>query len=425
MISIFCTFLFLPIDTQVTFQIYNQSDFESNFILEELPFGYKDTLTLCSGDSALIAWNRDFFYGKINEHLFFADLSQNSSFIFDDTETLIPKFKKDEYMQYLLLSTNHLIAKNSRYLSPTNPPELLLKIFLEEEKKREEELADLKAEIDHRSYEFLSFQNKARIRNFLFYFFREIRSIPLSDSIYNPILIENRYPFGETLPQPILYTYEVNWSRNAADPLSPWSLYQFFQKDYFLAALWVRDILEFPQSWPFLNTNPTEISKIIELDVENPFKSIYTNQVNAFKILEKGKIFPPIEFLNTNNEIVEIEKYKGNFILLDFWAVWCAPCLDLRNILNNMPPIDGIYLISVNLDKNEKIWLDFIEKNHSSTQGFDWYLKDGFSSPIAQELGLAFIPRLILVDKSLKIIDPNFQFNKQKDYRQQLIDLMK
>lgn len=423
MISIFCSLMLWPIDTQVTLQVYNQSEFEAHFVLEELPFGYKDTLTLCSGDSALVAWNRDFFYGKINEHLFFSDLSQNSSFIFDNSENLIPNFQKDKYLQQLLLSSNHLIAKNSRFFSPNYPPEVILKIFLEEEKNRQKELENLKEEIDSRVFEFLNYQNKARIRNFLFYLLREIKLIPPTDTLYNQILLEKEGIFWHTLPNPIFYTQEVKWSISS-NYHSPLGLYQYLQKDQLLTALWIKDILDFPQSWSFLMPNPSQIGEIIEADESNPFKHIYENQINAFRILEKGNQFPPIQFLNSDQEIVEIQKYKGHFILLDFWAVWCAPCLQLRSKIEKIPPIEGLYLISVNLDKNPKIWLEFIDKN-PSPYGFDWHLEGGFSSEIAQQLGLAFIPRLMVIDNNGKIADSNFQFSKDNDYWQQLIDLMK
>jgi len=423
MISIFCSWMLWPIDTQVTLQVSNQSEFEAQFVIEELPFGYKDTLALCSGDSALVAWNREFFYGKINEHLFFSDLSQNSSFVLDHTETLIPNFQKDKYLQQLLVSTNHLIARNSRFLSPGNPPEILLKIFLEEEKNRLNELQNLKTELDSKVFEFLTYQNRARIRNFLFYVLREIKSVPPLDTLYDQILLENESLFLHTLPNPVFYTQEVKWSRSS-NALSPLGLYQYLQKDQFLTALWIKDILDFPQSWAFLMTNTTQISEIIEADESNPFKYFYENQINAFKILEKGNPFPSIPFLNSNKEIVEIQKFKGNFILLDFWAVWCAPCLQLRSEIEKILPLEGLYLISVNLDKNLITWLDFIVKNPSAN-GFDWHLEQGFSSEIAQQLGLAFIPRLMLIDNNGKILDSNFQFSKDKDFRQQLIELMK
>ena len=111
------------------------------------------------------------------------------------------------------------------------------------------------------------------------------------------------------------------------------------------------------------------------------------------------KKYDGLTFLDAKNQQLNLNDYKGNLVLLNFWATWCSPCkkempsLDLlqsHKRLNNLK----IFPINVgqdNIDKSFKFFEDLNIKN----------LNIYFDSPItlARKFRLRGIPTSILFNK--------------------------
>ena len=116
-------------------------------------------------------------------------------------------------------------------------------------------------------------------------------------------------------------------------------------------------------------------------------------------INKEFKKYDSITFLNTKNDELNIKDFKGNLILLNFWATWCVPCkeempsLDLlqtNNKLNNLK----IFPINVGQDNIKKSLKFFEDLGIENLQIY-------FDSPItlAKKFGLRGIPTSILLNK--------------------------
>jgi thiol-disulfide isomerase/thioredoxin len=117
------------------------------------------------------------------------------------------------------------------------------------------------------------------------------------------------------------------------------------------------------------------------------------------KINKELKKYDELTFLDDKNRLLDINEFRGNLILLNFWATWCAPCkeempsldsLQTHKKLNNL----RIFPINVgkdNLEKSSKFFEELKIKN----------LKVYFDSSItlAKKLGLRGIPTSILINK--------------------------
>ena len=55
------------------------------------------------------------------------------------------------------------------------------------------------------------------------------------------------------------------------------------------------------------------------------------------------KKYDGLTFLDNKNNQLNLKDYKGNLILLNFWATWCAPCKE------EMPSLD---LLQIHKDLN-------------------------------------------------------------------------
>ena len=88
------------------------------------------------------------------------------------------------------------------------------------------------------------------------------------------------------------------------------------------------------------------------------------------RIIESASIgaFPP-DFTreSISKEIVKLSSYKNkSYVLLDFWASWCAPCLKeipKMKEINKKYKEKGLSIIGISLDENNNSWSNAVKKN--------------------------------------------------------------
>jgi thiol-disulfide isomerase/thioredoxin len=116
-------------------------------------------------------------------------------------------------------------------------------------------------------------------------------------------------------------------------------------------------------------------------------------------ISKELKKYDSVTFLDQKNIQLNLNQFKGNLILLNFWATWCAPCkeempsLDLLSKNENLDNLK-IFPINVGKDNTEKA-LRFYED--LGIKNLELY----FDSPttLAKTFGLRGIPTSILFNK--------------------------
>ena len=129
------------------------------------------------------------------------------------------------------------------------------------------------------------------------------------------------------------------------------------------------------------------------------------------------KKYDGLTFLNAKNEQLNLDDYKGNLILLNFWATWCSPCkkeMPSLDLLQSNSKLDNLKIFPINvgqdnIDKSLKFFENLNIKN----------LNLYFDSPItlAKKFGLRGIPTSILFNKDgfeFARIVGSIDFNEKK-----------
>lgn len=106
--------------------------------------------------------------------------------------------------------------------------------------------------------------------------------------------------------------------------------------------------------------------------------------------------------LDSTAHTLSSESLRGRFVLFDFWATWCPPCIRALPAIRQLSqffPKDQFVLISLDEDTNQDAWRQF-----SRTNEMDWTQVWDEGSNIYHAFGLGSVselslPRYVLVDR--------------------------
>ena len=198
-------------------------------------------------------------------------------------------------------------------------------------------------------------------------------------------------------------------------------IYYFDPKTNYL--LRKRDYQQYLDYQSFEELNFFNFEKVSELTFNKALEKSRSNAVNdslTYRVWEKSKVvYNPFKGMELNkiptlsSGEVFLSNEKSKFILIDFWYLSCAPCLnalpELKKLNDKYVNTDFLKVIGVNpFDNkaNQKV------KEYLKLKGFSWtnyYVDTSFP----KKIGINGYPTTLLLNDSLKVVSSFVGFNDQ------------
>tara|TARA_B100001741_G_C16296967_1_gene479444 strand:- start:171 stop:701 length:531 start_codon:yes stop_codon:yes gene_type:complete len=132
--------------------------------------------------------------------------------------------------------------------------------------------------------------------------------------------------------------------------------------------------------------------------------SYATQQINIKNLVihKNPKKLEKINFTNINNEKISLNNFKNSLVIINFWATWCAPCIEEMPSLDRLqanPIFKNLKVLPINvgrdnLEKSKKFYKKLKINN------LDIYIDEGIE--LANKFLLRGLPTTVFINKEGK-----------------------
>jgi peroxiredoxin len=141
---------------------------------------------------------------------------------------------------------------------------------------------------------------------------------------------------------------------------------------------------------------------------DNPEVQKFIRQMNTLKPVSIGHAAPDFTIAGIDGKPVKLSDYKGKYVMLDFWASWCAPCrAENPNVVKQYAIYhpQGLDILGISLDQDKSKWQQAIAADKLSwTHASD--LKN-FEGPTENLYHIMAIPSNFIIDPKGIIVAKN------------------
>jgi peroxiredoxin len=146
--------------------------------------------------------------------------------------------------------------------------------------------------------------------------------------------------------------------------------------------------------------------------------SLFANSAFAQKTtLKVGQPAPEIALPQPDGDTLSLSSMRGEVVLIDFWATWCAPCVkeqsELKKIYqkyNQLVKKGRFQILGVSLDEKKSHWKKGIQRldiNWPQVSDLQFW-----NSRAAKDYGIEALPFNVIVNEEGKIVAINLHGKK-------------
>lgn len=152
------------------------------------------------------------------------------------------------------------------------------------------------------------------------------------------------------------------------------------------------------------------------------FLTIPFEPVNAIEVNDTAISCPAI--LEVEKSPLDIKKYQGKVIYLDFWATWCPPCkksMPFLNSLRNEFVEKGFEIVAINVDEVSDDARIFLQQHP-----VDYAIAMDPSGQCPEKYGVMAMPSAYFIDRQgqIRFIHLGFRERDEKEIRHRVLELL-
>src|SRR5258708_2288402 len=118
------------------------------------------------------------------------------------------------------------------------------------------------------------------------------------------------------------------------------------------------------------------------------------------RIVVAGDTAPEFSIKADNGRTVSVPNFGGKLLVLNFWASWCAPCIQETPSLSQFAAqyaAKGVVVLGVSVDKDDKAYRAFLQRFHPA-------FLTARETKVHEDYGTFMYPETYIIDSTGKVL---------------------